>query len=66
MTEAAEIMRETDPIIKRGDLQKLLGVHTDTVRRAIKEKRLPPYDVELSRKTAGWKRSTLLAAGVNV
>jgi hypothetical protein len=56
----------TDPIIKRADLPRLLAVHTDTVRRMIKDKKLPGYDVALSRKTCGWKRSTLVAAGVNV
>lgn len=60
MTEA------DDPIIKRGDLPRMLKVHTDTIRRAIKENKLPPFDVALSRKTCGWKRSTLRAAGVNV
>lgn len=28
----------TDPIIKRSELQKRLGVHTDTLRRMMKEK----------------------------
>lgn len=56
----------TDPIIKRSELQKRLGVHTDTLRRMMKEKRLPEYDVKLSSKTCGWKASTLRAAGVNV
>jgi predicted DNA-binding transcriptional regulator AlpA len=55
-----------EPIIKRSDLPKRLGVHTDTVRRMVKEKRLPKYDVNLSAKTRGWKASTLRAAGVDV
>lgn len=55
-----------DPVIKRSDLQKLLGVHSDTMRLWIKKKKLPPLDVNLSRVTKGWRRSTLLAAGVNV
>ena len=55
-----------DPIIKRSELPKRLGVHTDTVRVWIKTKKLPAYDVKLSAKTCGWKASTLRAAGVNV
>lgn len=55
-----------DPIIKRSELPKRLGVHTDTVRRMVKNKKLPAYDVKLSAKTCGWKASTLRAAGVNV
>lgn len=55
-----------DPIIKRGDLPKLLGVCSDTIRKAIKDGKLPAYDVALSQKTCGWRRSTLRAAGVNV
>jgi len=32
----------------------------------MKAKKLPSFDVDLSRKTRGWKRSTLRAAGVDV
>ena len=56
----------TDPIIKRGDLPKILGVHSDTVRKMLKAKRLPDYDVKLSVRTCGRKTSTLRADGVNV
>ena len=55
-----------DPIIKRSDLQKMLDVCSETLRRYIKSGKLPAYDVHLSRKTCGWRRSTLRAAGVNV
>jgi len=55
-----------DPIITRKELPGLLKVHTDTIRRAFKEGKLPPYDYKLSRKSCGWKRSTLRAAGINV
>lgn len=64
--EAVMMPIGSDPIIKRSDLPHLLGVHTDTVRRMLKDNKLPGYDVALSRKTCGWKRSTLVAAGVNV
>ena len=55
-----------DPIIKRADLPRLLDVHTDTVRRMIKDGKLPKFDVKLSQKTCGWRRSTLAAAGIAV
>jgi hypothetical protein len=57
---------ENEMIIKRGDLPRLLKVSSDTVRKYIKSGKLPSYDVALSRKTSGWKRSTLVAAGVRV
>lgn len=59
-------MNTQDPIIKRADLPRLLDVHTDTVRRMIKDGKLPKFDVRLSQKTCGWRKSTLAAAGVNV
>jgi hypothetical protein len=55
-----------DRVIWRADLCKQLHVCTETVRRYIKAKRLPEPDVNLSRKTTGWRLSTLRAAGVNV
>jgi hypothetical protein len=58
-------MTSDDPIIKRGDLPKLLSVHTDTVRVWIRDKKLPAFDVRLSSKTCGWKASTLRKHGVN-
>jgi hypothetical protein len=57
---------ENEMIIKRSDLPRLLKVSSDTVRKYIKSGKLPSYDVALSRKTSGWKRSTLVAAGVRV
>jgi hypothetical protein len=57
---------ENEMIIKRSDLPRLLNVSSDTVRKYIKSGKLPSYDVALSRKTSGWKRSTLVAAGVRV
>jgi hypothetical protein len=59
-------MTDENEVIKRSDLQKLLKVSSDTVRKYIKSGKLPSYDVALSRKTSGWKRSTLVAAGVRV
>lgn len=61
-----EPTQDPDAIIKRGDLPRLIGVCSDTVRKMIKAQRLPPFDVDLSRKTRGWRRSTLRNHGVNV
>jgi len=55
-----------DPIYTRAHIMERLSVSRETVRQWIKAKKLPPPDVALSRKTTGWKRSTLEAAGVNL
>lgn len=55
-----------DPIYTRASIMERLGVSRETIRQWIKAKKLPPPDVALSRKTIGWKRSTLAAAGVNL
>lgn len=55
-----------DPILTRADIMARLGVSRETVRQWLKARRLPEPDVALSRKTVGWKRSTLAAAGVNL
>jgi predicted site-specific integrase-resolvase len=54
----------TEHVITRKRLREIMGVHTDTVRRWIKGGKLPPYDVAMSRKSAGWKPSTLAKAGI--
>lgn len=59
-------INEADRVIWRHDLPKLLGVSSETVRRYIKEKKLPDPDVDMSRKTRGWRVSTLRAAGINL
>lgn len=55
-----------DPILTRADIAARLNYSADTVRKWIKAGKLPPPDVALSRKTVGWKRSTLAAAGINL
>jgi predicted DNA-binding transcriptional regulator AlpA len=59
-------IRSEDRVIWRPELQKLMGVTSETVRRWMKDKRLPPPDVAMSRRTLGWKASTLRASGVNL
>lgn len=56
-----------DRMVTRAELAQLLGgVSSETIRRHLKAKRLPPPDVQLSRKTAAWRLSTLQGAGVGV
>jgi len=58
--------QQQDPIIWRADLPAMLRVSSETVRKYLKAKKLPPPDVDLSLKARGWKLSTLRAAGINL
>lgn len=62
----AETTHEIDPVIWRQDLQKLMRVKSETIRRWKVNGKLPPPDVQLSHRTCGWKLSTLRAAGINL
>lgn len=53
-----------DRIIYRQDLYKMLGVTSETLRRYLRDKRIPPADVALTQRTVGWRLSTLQAAGI--
>ena len=56
-----------DPIILRRDLAELLGgLSSETMRRWMRDGKLPPPDVDLSMRTRGWRRSTLIAAGIRI
>lgn len=55
-----------DQVIFRPDLMKRLGVCSETIRRYIKDKKLPPPDVALSAKKMGWRPSTLREHGINL
>ncbi len=55
-----------DEVIYRADGMQRLGVRSETIRRYLKAKKLPPPDVALSAKKVGWRLSTLRAAGVNL
>lgn len=57
---------KNDRVIWRGDLQTMLQVSSETVRRWMREGRLPRPDVALTQKTMGWKLSTLRSAGINL
>lgn len=57
---------EIDRIFWRCDLRAALHCSPDTLRRFIRDKKLPAPDVNLSQRTMGWKASTLRAAGINL
>jgi hypothetical protein len=63
---AAVAAVEEDRVIYRAELPGLLHVGTEAVRRYIKAGKLPPPDVNLSRRTCGWRLSTLRAHGIGV
>lgn len=54
-----------DPIVWRDDLQAVLNISSETVRRWLKSNRLPKPDIYPTRQTMGWRLSTLRAAGFN-
>jgi predicted DNA-binding transcriptional regulator AlpA len=56
----------TDPVLWRYELQSVLCVSSETIRRWIKTRHLPAPDVALSKRTLGWRLSTLHAAGIKV
>ena len=58
--------QEQDRVLWRRDLPARFNVDTETVRRWIKAGKLPPPDVDLSRRSRGWRVSTLRAAGLNI
>lgn len=55
-----------DRVIFRPELQKLLHVSSETIRRWLLARKLPTPDVALTRKTVGWKLSTLERAGIKL
>lgn len=57
---------EEDRVIWRQDLQALMQVSSETMRRWLNSKQLPTPDVAMSRKTLGWRVSTLRGAGINI
>ena len=60
------MMRAEDPVIWRPELQRRLEVCSETIRRYLKDGKLPPPDVAMSAKKMGWRLSTLRAHGVNL
>lgn len=59
-------MTTPDRVIYRTELMSQLNVGSETIRRWIKGGKLPTPDIDISRKTRGWKLSTLQAAGIGL
>lgn len=57
---------DADRIIYRQDLYKLIGVTSETLRRWLKEGKIPAADIAISRRTVGWRLLTLHAAGIKL
>ena len=56
----------TDKVIWRHDLQAMMAVSSETMRRWIKAGKLPKPDVAMTSKTMGWRVSTLHNCGINI
>jgi len=56
-----------DRVIWRRDLRTVLcGVSNETIRKWIKNGKIPKPDVDLSLRTRGWKLSTLRRHGIKL
>lgn len=55
-----------DRVIWRADLQTQMHVTSETLRRWMRDGKLPKPDVDLSRRTKGWRLSTLHSAGIRL
>lgn len=56
----------SDRVIWRRELQAAASVSSETIRRWMRDGKLPLPDVNLSHRTKGWRVSTLRAAGINL
>lgn len=59
-------IKADDPVIYRRDLYKRLRISSETLRRWMRDDKLPKPDVKLSQRSVGWKVSTLEAAGHSI
>jgi predicted DNA-binding transcriptional regulator AlpA len=55
-----------DRVVWRREIQAAAHVSSETVRRWMRDGKLPEPDVNLSYRTRGWRASTLRAAGINL
>lgn len=53
-----------DRVIWRRELQEEMHVTSETIRRWMRDGKLPPPDVNLSHRTKGWRLSTLREAKI--
>lgn len=61
-----EQVNQQDRVIWRPDLQEAMQVSSETIRRWMKDGKLPEPDVAMSRKTLGWRLSTLRDHGIKL
>ena len=61
-----KIATPDDRVIWRQDMTTTFGVGSEAIRRWIKSGKLPPPDICISRKTMGWRLSSLHAAGLGL
>lgn len=55
-----------DRVLWLSELRDEMRVSGETVRRWRKDGKLPTPDVQLTRRSVGWRLSTLRAAGINL
>lgn len=55
-----------DRVIWRREIQAAACVTSETIRRWMRDGKLPEPDVNLSCRTKGWRASTLRAAGIHL
>lgn len=63
MSDRPAHLTPADPIVWRKDLQAALDVTSETIRRWLKDSKLPKPDINPTRRCMGWRRSTLKASG---
>jgi predicted DNA-binding transcriptional regulator AlpA len=66
VAERPAITPPVDRIIFRPELCEMCNVSSESIRRWIKMGRIPPADVHITRRTTGWRLSTLLSAGIRL
>lgn len=65
-TKMETTTKEPDRVLWLSELRTEMGVTGETVRRWRKDGKLPTPDVQLTRRSVGWRLSTLRAAGINL
>jgi len=55
-----------DRVIYRQDLYKMMSVTSETLRRWLRDGKIPAPDVAITQRTVGWRLSTLQAAGIRL
>lgn len=56
----------TEPMIRRRDLQKALGLSSETVRRWLIDGKLPKPDIYITDSSSWWRNDTLIKAGFDL